>query len=286
VTATTAPRILTEEEKSRTVTKSNMDVSHVNKTEDKTLLVKELREDSEAQEGDPVNVGGQIMKVLHLVFSKRLIFFLPQQIFTGISIAYYSGMLVPILTASIDSEDQQLQFQKSLLAMVALGAGEMIGSLIQGQVVDKVGNRTPVIIIVVSLMVTIAVTLFYIKKMEFGWLAYVMTGLWGFQDGALNTHTYQMLGFEFEDSATAFAMFNLIQAVGCVTFQLLESIIEERSYLVYTCVIGIIGVLFSGLTYFFDFRKPYVERVLEQQGQEDSEEFGLEDITKDTKYQH
>jgi hypothetical protein len=62
---------------------------------------------------------------------------------------------------------------------------------------------------VLIIILMIVVTLGYIIIMDFGWLAYVMTLLWGLQDGALNAHTFQMLGFEFDNPDEAFAVFNL-----------------------------------------------------------------------------
>jgi hypothetical protein len=55
-----------------------------------------------------------------------------------------------------------------------------------------------------------------------------MTFLWGFQDSGLNTHTYQMLGFEFGSGSEPFSVFNLIQAIGVVTFQMSEALIDNE----------------------------------------------------------
>jgi hypothetical protein len=44
---------------------------------------------------------------------------------------------------------------------------------------------------------------------------------WGFTDGALNIHTFQILGFEFGSPDLAFGIFNLVQGLGCFLMQLI-----------------------------------------------------------------
>lgn len=56
--------------------------------------------------------------------------FLPETGWTGVSISYYSSMLVPIMTACLIADgdfNDQSEFKWSMLAMVAFGVGEMIG---------------------------------------------------------------------------------------------------------------------------------------------------------------
>ena len=49
-------------------------------------------------------------------------------------------------------------------------------------------------------------------------LIYLFTGAWGFMDGAVNTHTQQLLGFEFDTSCDPFSVFTSVQAIGTVIF--------------------------------------------------------------------
>jgi hypothetical protein len=50
-----------------------------------------------------------------------------------------------------------------------------------------------------------------------------MTFLWGIQDSCVNTHCFEMLGFEFESNKEPFAVFNMMQAIGVVIFTMIES---------------------------------------------------------------
>ena len=54
------------------------------------------------------------------------------------------------------------------------------------------------------------VTIWFLIVNQFNWLAFAMTFTWGCQDGAVNVHTTEMLGFEFEDSVTPFAIVVLV----------------------------------------------------------------------------
>jgi hypothetical protein len=51
---------------------------------------------------------------------------------TGISIAAYAGLLVPIMSRTIPGDDDSEKFKQSMLAMVAFGVGEMVGGLFVG----------------------------------------------------------------------------------------------------------------------------------------------------------
>ena len=71
-----------------------------------------------------------------------------------------------------------------------------------------------------------AVTLLYIGFYKFTYLASLMTFLWGFQDGAVNTHCFEMLGFEFDNNYEPYSIFNLLQALGACFFLIVESYVD------------------------------------------------------------
>jgi predicted MFS family arabinose efflux permease len=57
-------------------------------------------------------------------------------------LAVYTGQLVPIIYDTLgDDVSDADKFQKSLMCMVALGFGEMIGGLFLGYIIDRWGNR-------------------------------------------------------------------------------------------------------------------------------------------------
>ena len=66
-----------------------------------------------------------------------------------------------------------------MLAMVALGFGEIFGALGIGYMVDKIGPwKTSFFNILFIALQTVAV-LAYIIMDEYSWLAFLMTFLWG-----------------------------------------------------------------------------------------------------------
>lgn len=66
-----------------------------------------------------------------------------------------------------------------------------------------------------------------------------------------------MLGFEFDDSHTgeAFSVFNMAQAFAVFGFEMLEAHIDSyERYLIYSSVLGCIGLFSAAIAYFFDFK--------------------------------
>ena len=71
---------------------------------------------------------------------------------------------------------------------------------------------------VITIVIACVVSYFQIHNNEYNWLTFVMTFAWGFSDGCVNTHSNQMMGFEFETSSDPFSIFNTVQAVALVSF--------------------------------------------------------------------
>lgn len=64
--------------------------------------------------------------------SKRMRYFLLQQFWTGVSIAYYSGTLTPLISDSMGNIDDSVKLERSMNAMVVFGVGEVAGGLVTG----------------------------------------------------------------------------------------------------------------------------------------------------------
>jgi hypothetical protein len=52
-----------------------------------------------------------------------------------------------------------------------------------------------------------------------------MAFLWGVEDGSVNTHCLEMLGFEFDDNTEPFSIFSMFEAVAVFVFQIIQSFI-------------------------------------------------------------
>lgn len=121
-----------------------------------------------------------------------------------------------------------------------------------GYLVDRYGSKRCVLYNLTLLSLMLIFTFSYLIVYKFSALAFVMCFLWGIQDGAVNTHCMEMLGFEFEDSSDAFAVFSMFQGIVCFSVQLIQSaVIDRNGFIIYTACIGIIGFVSLGLTYKF-----------------------------------
>ena len=97
--------------------------------------------------------------------------------------------------------------------MVILGFGEVIGGYLMGIVIDrydaKIGSIKNVIIAIVMSATTIASC----KMLEYNYMSFIMCFVWGYLDGAINIHCFQILGFEFSNKSEPFGVFNFVQGI-------------------------------------------------------------------------
>ena len=73
-------------------------------------------------------------------------YLLPLCIWTGISIAFFSGIMVSMITATLPGSSHNVQYEKSMMAMIGLGIGEVCGGIFIGYVIDKKGNKFAIIV--------------------------------------------------------------------------------------------------------------------------------------------
>lgn len=155
-----------------------------------------------------------VKDTVRIMFSKRMAFMMPQIIWSGTSIAYWSGLLTPINTLALKTQYPDIKekryLSESLFAMMFLGIGQAISGLIMGFIIDLFNSRRACIANVIVMGCTFFVSVVNLQRMEFGWISYLTCFMWGLQDGCLNTHSYQMLGFEFESQNAPFAIYQLV----------------------------------------------------------------------------
>lgn len=85
--------------------------------------------------------------------------------------------------------------------MVSFGVGEICGGPLLGLIIDKKGNKAATLANIIMIIAQTVFVLLFLYYNEYNWLAFAMTFLWGLQDSANNTHTSEMLGYEFNDKA-------------------------------------------------------------------------------------
>ena len=140
--------------------------------------------------------------------------------------------------------------------MVLFGVGEIMGGFFIGFFIDKFSSRFAVMINLVLIVVMGGVTLLFINQFSYNFLAYLMCFLWGFQDSAVHTHTFEILGFQFEDNYTPFSLFGIIESLGCFICQLIIANLKTQSeFSTYTIAQTIVALVFCSITFFFPFNK-------------------------------
>ena len=92
--------------------------------------------------------------------------------------------------------------------------------------------------------------------------------MWGFQDGIVNIHTFQILGFEFTNSSDPFSVFNLVRAIAVLLFEIIQADFDEKDsdwtyksqLIIYTLIVGVLGFCCLLSSYFLDFKTPQVNQ--------------------------
>ena len=138
--------------------------------------------------------------------SPRTLRFLPQIMWTGISLAYITGMISLIIARTIPDADNDKQLELSLYGLSVIGIGEMIGSIIMSQIIDRISNRAAVIVNMCIIAILWLLSGIMISRNKDDFFLYVFCFGWGFMDGTVNTHCGQILGFEFETAQDPFSV--------------------------------------------------------------------------------
>ena len=129
-----------------------------------------------------------LKKVFELLVTPKMRLLIPQIMWTGISISYYSGLLTLTIVSTVDSTDEKIQFQKSMLAMMMFGVGSFIGTSSLGYICDNFSKKVGVFTNITYMLFMTIVSLNFIYQYKYSWLAFLMAFVWGLQDGAIYTH--------------------------------------------------------------------------------------------------
>lgn len=97
-----------------------------------------------------------------LTCDRRFMYLLPQLAWTGISIAYYSGILVQMMSATLGG-DSNYQFKWAMLAMVGFGFGEILGGFFIGWIVDRFGTKVAILCNLGIILIMFGVTSAFIE---------------------------------------------------------------------------------------------------------------------------
>ena len=90
--------------------------------------------------------------------------------------------------------------------MSLLGAGEVVGGLIFGQIRDNLGNRMTIVTILSSMSVSFTLVFIVNNVNKYNFTAWLMCFFWGVTDSGLNNFVLNTLGFQFESKSTPFSV--------------------------------------------------------------------------------
>ena len=188
-----------------------------------------------------------------LIKTDKMKYLLPQIVWTGMSLAFYTGALVPLIVqTTIPSEETGLKL--ALLCMAVLGLGEIVGATLIGKAIDTLQSKAISIFALASIAAQSALLLAFMLQDRFGPLAYLTSFAIGMQDSIVNTQTNRLLGFEFEDTVYPFAIFNFVQCLAVCFFLLLEGALSTNYSFV--GVFGLLGILFCSALFKFPYKRP------------------------------
>jgi MFS family permease len=133
-----------------------------------------------------------------------------------------------------------------------------------GLLIDRIGSKKTTFINVALLTGTTILSLVVIYQVNYNYITFICCFFWGLSDGALNIHSFQVLGSEFESTDLPFICLCLMQGIGCFGMQLFQTYYlnpkNQHELYGYTVVSSLIGLVGCSLTYFFPFKKPLSTR--------------------------
>ena len=134
------------------------------------------------------------MNTIKLIVDPKMMKFNLLIIFSGVSIAYWSGIISPIVVYQLENDPDYMHLdleenekdQKALFTMIWFGFGEVIGGFFMGWFIDKFSAKKATIVNMLIALVTIIVTLISISIARFNFVSFFMAFLWGALDGVIN----------------------------------------------------------------------------------------------------
>lgn len=108
---------------------------------------------------------------------------LPQMVWTGASIAYWSGLLTPINAKFLrDYNPHYKEFyilQECLLALMFFGIGSACSAIIMGKIIDYSSSKKAIFVNILIMGATAYISIKNIKTAEFGTISHLTCFIWG-----------------------------------------------------------------------------------------------------------
>ena len=131
------------------------DVDHINVSELEIDRVDSLQHPRKAT----------FRSTLNLLLTLNMIKVVALIIVSGLVLAIYSGLLVKLISNTIQKDEDKLT--KALYCMIVFGVGEVTGALTLGKVVDIFNNRVGIFCVMIVVVVTISITIYTHSRSHF-----------------------------------------------------------------------------------------------------------------------
>lgn len=129
-----------------------------------------------------------------MLVNPRMLHVLPLIIWSAMCMSVFAGLFVPLMTRCMrfsnvadypdlvgeEDDNKDARNAKSLIVMILLGIGEIIGGNFVGLVRDKLGNRVAIITQIALTILGVLVVIIQNEVNTFGWYTWIMCFLWGF----------------------------------------------------------------------------------------------------------
>jgi MFS-type transporter involved in bile tolerance (Atg22 family) len=88
--------------------------------------------------------------------------FVPIIMWNGFSVAILAALFVPLITRTVkeDIPDAEKN-QKAMSAMIAIGFGEAIGGIFNGQMCDRLGSKKFILLFIIELSIAFILLISY-----------------------------------------------------------------------------------------------------------------------------
>jgi len=162
----------------------------------------------EPKETKEVESRSSVRQTWELLISKRMMPFLPVLIYTAISDAIYMSLLVPLLARTMKYDQTASEkTQLACISMTFLGAGELVGSFMNGQLHDKLGTRFFALINLAEMTLAYAILLWFNYRDNYTFaFAMSVCFFWGIQDSAVTNMWRVVCGFQFPVPSISFSV--------------------------------------------------------------------------------
>ena len=130
-----------------------------------------------------------------------------------------------------------------MIAISALGLGEIVGSSFSGKMADIIGSALTMWVNLILHLVTIASMLWFILIFKYNTVsACIMCFLWGLCEATIGVFVTTQMGFEFDSKTLPFAVYNLVKSVFVFSTLFVLSVLEsQQSFIYYTVGVGVFG---------------------------------------------